>query len=57
MADIPHRQILVHTQPQAAHHLGAGRYGERSAVRPGEAICLRLDEMDLEPIRYEEVMR
>jgi len=57
VADIPHRQVLVHTQPQAGKDPGSGQYGVRGGVRPGEAIRLRLDSADLEPIPYEEVMR
>jgi len=57
VAVIPHRQVLVHTQPQAGNDPGPGQYGERAVVRPGEAIRIRLDQADLEPIRYEEVMR
>jgi len=57
VADIPHRQILVHTQPQAPSDARSGGYGERTVVRPGEVIRLRLNETDLEPIPYEEVMR
>lgn len=57
VADVPHRQVLVHAQHQAADDLGAGRYGERSVVRPGEVIRLRLEGVDLEPIPYEEVLR
>ena len=57
VADISHRQVLVHTRPLAADGPEAGRYGDRLAVRVGEAIRLRLDGTDLEPIPYDEVMR
>ena len=57
VADIPHRQALVHTRPQVTDDPSPGRYGDRLAVRADEAIRLRLEGTDLEPIPFDEVMR
>jgi Uma2 family endonuclease len=57
VADILHRQVLVHTVPRAANDPGGSGSGACSVVRPGEAIRLRLEGVDLEPFPYEEVMR
>jgi len=57
VADVPHRQVLVHTTPRPANDPGGAAYVECSVVRPGEAIRLRLDGVELTPIAYEEVMR
>jgi hypothetical protein len=57
VADVPHRQLLIHAMPGSASDPGTRGYGERSVVRPGEALRLRLNGVDLEPIPYEEVMR
>jgi Uma2 family endonuclease len=57
VADIPHRQVLVHATPFPADDPGGGGYRERSVVRPGEVLSLRVDEVELEAIPYEEVMR
>jgi hypothetical protein len=43
--------------PRPAGDPGGAGYGERSVVRPGDVIELRLDDVELEPILYEEVMR
>jgi hypothetical protein len=57
VVDVPHRQILIHSVPRAASDPGAGQYSQCTVVRPGEVIQLRLDDVDLEPIAYDEVMR
>ncbi len=56
VADIAHRQILLHTTPRVVNGTG-GAYEHRSVINPGEMLPLRLDNVDLEPIPYEEVMR
>jgi hypothetical protein len=43
--------------PRPANDPKGGGYDECTVVRPGEMIGLRLDDVELEPIRYEEVMR
>jgi hypothetical protein len=57
VADVPHRQILIHSLPRAASDPGAGQYSECTVVRSAEMIRLRLDDVELEPIAYDEVMR
>ena len=57
VADVPHRQFLVHTAPCPADDPRGGASDERSAIGPGASLRLRLDGRDLGPIPYEEVMR
>jgi hypothetical protein len=57
VADVSHRQVLVHATPRPASDPRGGGYDECSVVRPGGVIRLRLDDVELEPIPYEEVMR
>jgi hypothetical protein len=57
MADVPHRQVLVHALPRPANDPRGGGYDECTVVRAGEVIRLRLGDVELEPIPYEEVMR
>jgi hypothetical protein len=57
VADVSHRQVLVHAMPRPANDPKGAGYGECTVVRPGELIRLRLDDVELEPIPYEEVMR
>ena len=57
VADIRHHQILVFTGPRAAGEAGNGEYAERKVVGRGDAVRLRLNGVDIEPIPWEEVMR
>jgi Uma2 family endonuclease len=57
VADVLHRQVLVHALPRPANDPRGGGYGECTVVRPGEMIRLRLNDVELDPIPYEEVMR
>jgi hypothetical protein len=57
VADVRHRQVLVHTKPRPANDPRGGGYDECIVVRAGDLIRLRLDHVELEPIPYEEVMR
>ena len=57
VADVSHRQLLIHTAPRPADDPRGGGYDERSVVRPGESLRLRLEAADLDPIPYEELMR
>jgi Uma2 family endonuclease len=57
VADVPHRQVLVHALPRPANDPRGVGYDECTVVRPGDVIRLRLDDVELEPIPYGEVMR
>jgi Uma2 family endonuclease len=57
VADVRHRQVLVHTMPRPANDPRGGGYDACTVVRPGDVIRLRLNDVELEPIPYEEVMR
>ena len=46
------RRVIVHANPQAD-----GSYAECAVVGPGEMIRLRIDDIPLDPIPYEDVMR
>ncbi len=51
VVDIPHRRLLVHEGP------GLAGYERCTAVGPGEALHLKLEGVELQPIRFEQVMR
>jgi Putative restriction endonuclease len=57
VADVVHRQVLVHSGPRPTNMPNVGEYAERTLVRAGESILLRVGDVDLEPIPYEDVMR
>ncbi|MFO0961035.1 MAG: Uma2 family endonuclease [Isosphaeraceae bacterium] len=52
VADIPNRRLLVHTGPK-----GDGGYDSCEIVGPGQSVVIRLGDVALEPIPYDEVMR
>lgn len=57
VADVPHRQVLVHSGPIAAERPGESGYRDQTVVGPGQLIHLHLAGLDLDPIPFEEVMR
>jgi Uma2 family endonuclease len=57
VADITHRQILVHSNPRSSTDTESGGYTNLTVVKPGEALKLRFGDIELDPIPYEEVMR
>lgn len=56
VADVKNHQLILFTRPRADPETGRGGYETRTVVKPGEALRLRLDGRDLDPIPYEEVM-
>jgi hypothetical protein len=57
VADVRHKQVLVHTDPRPADEAGRGSYGACTVVKPGESIRLRLGGVEIAPIPFEEVLR
>lgn len=57
VADVAHRQLLIHSEPRRADDPAGGTYRQRTVVGPGESLRLRCGEFELEPIPYESVMR
>lgn len=57
VADVAHRQIVVHADPRPGHAGMPAAYANLSTVKPGEQLRLHLDGVGLAPIPYEEVMR
>ena len=57
VAALKNHQVMIHSGPNATGQPGEGSYSECVVVRTGEAIRLKLDGVDLDPIPFEEVMR
>ena len=57
VADVPHRRVLIHSDPSPNQKTGRGEYGTRVEVGPGESIRLKLGGVEIDPIPFEEVMR
>jgi hypothetical protein len=57
VADVKNRRVLVHTGPRTAGDPPVGEYSGREVIEPGGVIRLRLGEVEIAPIPFEDVLR